>query len=226
MNNPRITPRPKLTFLVTAATSTGFYKGQLDYLVRNGFDVDIVSSPGSELYSMRVEGATPWGVPMEREIALHKDVVSLWRLWRLLRRTCPNIVVAGTPKAGLLGTIAARLAGVPNVLYIQHGLRLDTASGWKRQLLWSTEWIACHAAHHVKSVSPSLAARIVSLGLAAPERISVVGVGTANGVEIDRWLRTPEAAAIGRKTRDRFGISDEAPLVGFVGRFTQDKGIA
>jgi glycosyltransferase involved in cell wall biosynthesis len=162
---------------------------------------------------------------MEREIAPLKDIVSLWRLWRLFRRTHPDLVIAGTPKAGLLGTLAARLAGVPHVVYILHGLRLETASGWKRRLLWSAEWIACHAAHHVQSVSPSLRARAISLGLVAPEHCRVIGSGTVNGVDIERWLRTSEAEAIGRKTRERLGIPQTALLVGFAGRLTRDKGI-
>jgi lipopolysaccharide/colanic/teichoic acid biosynthesis glycosyltransferase len=221
MNDPLTTPRPKITFIVTAAISTVFYKGQLGHLAENGWDVEIVSSPGPQLDEMSEEGATAWSVPIEREIALGKDIVSLWRLWRLLRRTRPDMVVAGTPKAGLLGTVAARLAGVPHVVYKLHGLRLETASGWKRRLLSLTEWIACH----VQSVSPSLRARMIDLGLVEPERCSVIGLGTSNGVEIERWSYTPEAKAIGIETRHSLGLSREVPILGFVGRFVRDKGI-
>ena len=226
VNGPGITSRPKLTFIVTSPLSVGFYKGQLSYLVANGWDVEMISSPGPLLDVVSAEGATPRAVHMEREIAPLKDIVSLWRLWRLFRRTHPDLVIAGTPKAGLLGTLAARLAGVPHVVYILHGLRLETASGWKRRLLWSAEWIACHVAHHVQSVSPSLRVRVIGLGLVAPERCRVIGSGTVNGVDIERWLRTPEAEAAGRRTRERLGIPQNALLIGFVGRLTRDKGVA
>jgi len=197
----------------------------LGHLAENGWDVEIASSPGAALDAMSDEGATSWSIPIEREISLGKDIVSLWRLWRLLRRTRPDMVVAGTPKAGLLGTVAARLAGVPHVVYKLHGLRLETASGWKRRLLTLTEWIACHAAHHVQSVSPSLRTRMICLGLVEAERCSVIGLGTSNGVEIERWSYTPEAKAVAIETRRRLGISPEAPILGFVGRFVRDKGI-
>jgi len=226
MNGHEGTSRPKLTFLVTAAVSAAFFRGQIAYLVANGCDVDFISSPGPQLDATRDQGARPWAVPMQREIAPLRDLVSLCRLWRLFRRTHPDLVVAGTPKAGLLGTVAARLAGVPRVVYTLHGLRLETTTGWKRCLLWFTEWLTCHAAQEIRSVSSSLRARMIDLGLTTPEHCVVIGSGTSNGVDVGHWRRTSAAEIEGRETRDRLGISQTAPLVGFVGRLTRDKGIA
>lgn len=225
MNGHQGTSRPRLTFVVTAALSAGFFRGQLAYLIANGCDVDFVSGPGPQLDATRDQGARPWAIPMEREIAPLRDLVSLWRLWRLFRRTHPDLVVAGTPKAGLLGTIAARLAGVPRVVYTLHGLRLETTSGWKRRLLWFAEWLACHAAHGIRSVSPSLRTRMIDLGLTTPEHCVVVGSGTSNGVDVEHWRRTSAAERAGWETRDRLRISQTAPLIGYVGRLTRDKGI-
>jgi glycosyltransferase involved in cell wall biosynthesis len=195
-------------------------------MVNNGWDVNVVSGPGPELDAMREEGASPWTIPMEREIALFKDIVSLWRLWRLFRRTHPTLVVSGTPKAGLLGTLAARLAGVPNVVYTIHGLRMETASGWKRRLLWSTEWLACHSAHHVRCVSPSLRSRTIALGLVRPEHSAVIGKGSSNGLHLERWQRTAQTQVTARQARYGLGIPLSAPVIGFVGRLVHDKGIA
>lgn len=218
-------PRPRLTFIVTSAMSAFFFRGQLAYLIDHGWDVDIVSSPGPQLEATRTQGARPWAVSMDREIAPLHDLLSLWRLWCLLRRTTPDLVVAGTPKAGLLGTIAARLAGVPNVVYTLHGLRLETASGWKRRLLWSAEWLACRGAHQVRSVSRSLRARAIALGLVTQEHCSVTRSGSSNGVDIKHWQRTPRREAAGRRMRKRLRIPSTVPLIGFVGRLTRDKGI-
>jgi glycosyltransferase involved in cell wall biosynthesis len=225
MSEYRVTLRPRLAVVVTAAASTGFFRGQLAFLTSNGFDVDIVSGPGAELDATCPADAIAWAVPMEREIAPLQDLVSLWRLWRLFRRMGPDLVVAGTPKAGLLATLAARLANVSHVVYTLHGLRMETASGWKRRLLWSTEWLACHAAHHVRSVSPSLRERMIALGLVKKEHCSVSGAGTSNGVDTEHWRRTAQAEIAGRETRVRLGIALAAPLIGFVGRLTRDKGI-
>jgi len=218
--------RPKLTMVVTAAMSIGFFRGQLAFLSRNGFDVEVVASPGPELDATREEGARPRAVPMAREIAPGRDLVSLLRLWLHFRRSAPDLVVAGTPKAGFLGTLAARLASVPHVVYTLHGLRMETARVWKRRLLWLTEWIACHTADEVRSVSPSLRARMIALGLIGPERCKVVGSGTSNGVDIEHWRRTPLAVDAARQIRERLWIPPGSLVVGFVGRLTRDKGIA
>jgi lipopolysaccharide/colanic/teichoic acid biosynthesis glycosyltransferase len=198
----------------------------LAYLKSHGYEVSVISSAGPEQEAARSEGATVYTIPMERDISLVKDMLSLWKLWQLLRRIRPDITIVGTPKAGLLGGVAARLAGVPHRIYTLHGLRLETTHGWKRQLLLQCERLTCACAQHVHSVSDSLRTRIVSLGLVSEERCSVVGKGTSNGVDMDRWRRTVESESVARHLRAELGILPSAPVIGFVGRFVRDKGIA
>ncbi len=222
---PSGTHRPRLTYVVTASVSAVFFHGQVAYMVGNGWDVDFVSAPGPELKSMRGEGARTWAIPMEREISPLRDVVSLWRLWKLFRRTRPGLVVAGTPKAGLLGTLAARMAGVSCVVYTMHGLRLETALGWKRKLLANAERVACRCAHRVHCVSQSLRARAIDLDLVKSDKAFVVGPGTCNGVNVDHFHAPIDVEQKSNDLRHKLGIHENAPVIGFVGRFTRDKGI-
>jgi hypothetical protein len=92
---------------------------------------------------------------MDRDIWPAADLKSLARLVGQLRRLTPTLVNAGTTKGGLLGMIAARLAGVPVRIYTLHGLRLATTRGWKRGVLEWTERLAAACAHRVVCVSPS-----------------------------------------------------------------------
>jgi hypothetical protein len=80
------------------------------------------------------EGVETVGLPIERELSPFRDVVSLYRLWCEFRCLRPQLVECGTPKAGLLGGIAARLAGIPASIYTQNGLRLETLRGWRRAI--------------------------------------------------------------------------------------------
>jgi len=217
--------RPKVTFVVTVPLSTRFFQGQVAYFARSGFSVEFVCSPGTPLNDLCLEGAIPRPIRMQREIALPHDPISLLRLWLLFRRTKPDLVVSGTPKAGLLGTVAARLAGVKCVVYTMHGLRLETAAGGKRRLLWLTEWLACSIADHVRMVSPSLMRRVIGLGLVSANRCSVCGAGTSNGIETSHWKRTPQAEFVGSQTREKLGIPSRTIVIGFVGRLTRDKGV-
>jgi lipopolysaccharide/colanic/teichoic acid biosynthesis glycosyltransferase/glycosyltransferase involved in cell wall biosynthesis len=205
--------------------AVNLFEGQSVFLAANGFDVDAICSPGPRLEAMRRKGITPWTVPMEREISPARDLVSLWRLWRLFRRIRPDVVVASTPKAGLLGTVAARLAAVPHVQYFLHGLRLETTTGIKRWILMAAEWTACHAAESVRCVSPSLLARTVALKLAPAARCTVIGNGSADGIAMERYTAGAQAKFEAKQARCELRIPAEAPVIGFVGRLTRDKGI-
>ena len=217
---------PRIAYVVTVDLAVKFFEGQSAFLAANGFHVDAICSPGTRLEALRRQGITPWAVPIEREISPGRDLLSLWRLWRLFRRIRPDIVVAGTPKGGLLGILAARLAGVPHVQYFLHGLRLETTTGIKRRILMAAEWTSCHAAQSVRCVSPSLLARTVALGLAPAARCTVIGNGSADGIAMERFASGAHAELEAKQVRRELRIPPEAPVIGFVGRLTRDKGIA
>jgi lipopolysaccharide/colanic/teichoic acid biosynthesis glycosyltransferase/glycosyltransferase involved in cell wall biosynthesis len=217
--------RPRIAYVVTVDLAVKFFEGQSAFLAANGFDVDAICSPGPRLEALRRQGITPWAVPIEREISPARDLLSFWRLWRLFRCIRPDIVVAGTPKGGLLGCLAARFAGVPHVQYLLHGLRLETTTGIKRWILMAAEWTACHAAQSVRCVSPSLLARTVALELAPAARCTVIGNGSTDGIAMERFATGAKAKFEAMQVRRELRIPFEAPVIGFVGRMTRDKGI-
>jgi len=221
----RSEPRPRIAYVVTSDLAVKFFQGQSAFLAANGFEVHAICSSGPRLEALRREGITPWAVPIEREISPARDLLSLWRLWRLFRRIRPDMVVASTPKAGLLGTLAARLAAVPHVEYFLHGLRLETTAGIKRWVLMGAEWLACHAAERVRCVGPSLRARTVALGLAPAARCIVIGNGSADGIAMERYAAAAQSKFEAKQVRRELRIPAEAPVIGFVGRLTRDKGI-
>src|SRR4051794_21972641 len=122
----------RLVYIVThPMTARLLLQGQLRFMQRSGFDVTVLSSPGSDLSEVHSrEGVVTMNVPMRREISPWNDLKSLARLYRALRKLRPEIVNAGTPKAGLLGMIAAKFAGVPVRIYTLRGLRLQTKHGF------------------------------------------------------------------------------------------------
>lgn len=222
-----IPSEPAIVLGVTASISAGFFTGQAKRLKEAGFDVTIVASPGEKLtWLAEREGVHTVAIPMQREIAPLRDLVSLFRMVLLLRRKRPAITDFGTPKAGLLGVIASRLTNVPCRVYTVRGLRLETVTGFKRALLFCSEWIACHCATRVRCVSPSLRDKVVALGIARFEDTVVLAGGTCNGIDVQRFLPGSLAAEATEHLRSQLGIPEGAPVVGFVGRFTRDKGIS
>jgi len=185
-----------------------------------GFRVLLVSSPGELLLRTAARARVePIAIPMRRGIAPLADLVALFRLWRLIGVRKPDIVEFGTPKAGLLGTIAAWLCRVPRRVYLLRGLRCETATGLKRGVLLAAERVASACSHVVLCNSQSLREKAIALRLAPAEKLLLLGEGSSNGVDTSRYSPGPT------HVRQKFGIPRVAPVIGFVGRLTRDKGI-
>jgi lipopolysaccharide/colanic/teichoic acid biosynthesis glycosyltransferase/glycosyltransferase involved in cell wall biosynthesis len=218
-------PHKKLLLAVTAPVSWGFYKGLIGHLRRSGFDPILLSSPGASLQATaKREGVQYVAVPMEREITPFRDLVSLYRLCRTIRRLRPDIVDANTPKAGLLVGMAACLCCVPCRVYSLHGLRVETARGFKRRLLLCVERIAVACSDKVRCVSPSLRERAINLALVSREKTVVLRKG-GSGVDLDRFLPRNRHSLETERLLLQVGIPAGAPVIGFVGRLVKDKGI-
>ena len=120
------------------------------------------------------------------------DAASLARLLAVLQSLKPDIVNASTPKAGLLGMLAARTLRTPVRIYLLRGLRLETTTGMTRRILGVTERIASACAHEVVCNSASLRDAAVQGGHVPAAKALVLGGGSSNGVDTARWTRTRE----------------------------------
>lgn len=220
--------QPSMAVVVThAMTARLLLAGQLRYFAEQGLRVTLVTSPGPDLAGLADrEGAEVLTVPMAREIRPLSDLVSLVRLIFLFRRLRPDIVNASTPKAGLLGLLAARVAGVPVSIYTLRGLRLETATGFRRRLLYLAELVAAASASKILCVSESLRRRAVELRLVEERKTLVPGSGSSNGVDLQRFAAAAAATETTLALSSGLGLPEEAPIIGFVGRLTRDKGLA
>jgi len=229
MGGPKASPEPnrvRVLYVSTSSLSVRLVRGQLGHLRRAGFEVTVISSPGEELASAyMLEGVQTISMSMAREMSPWQDLLVLWRLWRIMRRFRPSITNVSTPKAGLLGGLAAWLGCVPCRIYTLRGLRYETTTGFKRLGLLLCERIACRCAHRVICVSQSLRQKAVAEGVAKPEQMVVLASGSSNGVEESHFAPRGERSRYAVHLRRHLGIPLEVPVVGFVGRFTRDKGI-
>lgn len=213
-------PPPTILIGVTHPQTCLILSARLRTLRESGFHVLLVSGPGELLDSTASrEGVERIAIPMQRGIAPFADLISFLRLWRLLEDRRPNLVEFSTPKAGLLGSLAARLCCVPRRVYMLRGLKVESSTGIKRSLLLATERLASACAQVVLCNSESLRDKAIALGVAQRSKLCVLGEGSSNGVDIDRFSPGPD------RVRDRLGIPHDAKVVGFVGRLTCDKGL-
>lgn len=217
--------KPRIVLGVTSATSLNLMRGFPEYLAAEGWDVHLVSSAGAESEAMATNPAvTVHVIRMRRNPSPLIDLAGLFAWLRLLRSLRPQVVMAGTPKAGLLGIVGAALSRVPVRIYQVRGLRLETAGGMLRRLLWLLEWVTFKASTSALAVSDSLRERVTGLGLVSPAKIVVLGGGSSNGVDLARFRPSDDSDAEGTRLRHELGLGSTVPVIGFVGRLNRDKG--
>ena len=211
-----------MLYLITNDLSSLFLRGQLTFLQEHGFRVVVgtrlESAEGASKFDLGVEVQD---LPFTREPHPWRDLRALVATIRLIRRVRPDIVNASTPKAGLLGSVAAWLCRVPMRVYVVRGLRFETATGRRRQLFRLTEKLAIRLATTVIFNSKSLRQVAEDEGLIEPGRGVILG-GGGNGLDTTRFENLPTRA----EARASFGLGEDDLVIGFVGRLTKDKGIA
>jgi len=154
-----------------------------------------------------------------REIRPFADARALWGLYKMMRSLRPHIVHTHTAKAGVLGRVAARLAGVGTVVHTYHGHVLRGYFDAGRSAAFrAVERALARGTRVLIAVSESVKDDLVGLGIAPADRIRVIPLG----LELQ-----PLAGVLPRGgLRREAGVPDAAPLVGIVGRLTAIKDVA
>ncbi|MEB6341987.1 glycosyltransferase family 4 protein [Mammaliicoccus sciuri] len=208
----------KVFQMITVSKSVYLLKGQIEYLRERGINLYLVSSEGKELnqYSSEILHK----IQMNREISIFKDLYSLFQLILLFIKERPYIVNAGTPKAGLLGMLAAYITRRPHRIYTVRGLRLETVNGVKYKILYFMEKVAMYCATDIIAISESLKDRVIELNLNNKKHIEVFGNGSSNGLNIKAYSKKDNEIEqeIANKLKGNF-------VIGYIGRIVKDKGI-
>jgi glycosyltransferase involved in cell wall biosynthesis len=215
---------PRILLSVTGDGSLVLMQGFPDHLVRRGWDVHVVCSPGPSADALEAGSpVTVHRLPMDRDPAPTRDLAALVSWVRLLRDVRPDVLSVGTPKAGLLGGVAGFLTRVHGRVYLLRGLRYETSTGTARRVLLTTERVACAVAHDAVAVSSSLRTRALDDRLLPAPKISVLGHGSSNGVDLARFATTPAERRAAQA--ERWPGEPRLPVLGFIGRVHPDKGV-
>jgi glycosyltransferase involved in cell wall biosynthesis len=218
--------KPRLVRITTVPISLKLLlEGQPAFFQQQGFEVLTVSAAGPEVRDLEAVGVPHRIIPFTRRITPWQDLVCLVQLVRLLRAFRPDILHTHTPKAGLLGMLAAWLARVPGRLHTVAGLPLMEATGMAHLILQTTETITYACATRVYSNSRGLLRFITQHFPRHAHKFHVLENGSTNGIDVVRFTATPELHAQARLLRAQLGISADAVVIGFIGRLVGDKGI-
>ncbi len=215
----------KVAYVTTAAISLRYLVlSQLRSLLQSGYEVVGISSPGAEVPILESAGIRYVAVQMTRRITPLADLMSLVRLYRLLRIERPDIVHTHTPKANLVGQWAAWLARVPIRISTVHGLYFTHNTPiLKRWLFQTMEKWSTRFAHVVFLVNDDDLRTATELNLIDHQRIRFLPAGT--GIDITRFDPARQTVEAVRDGRRALGLPNDAIVVGFVGRLVKEKGL-
>lgn len=200
-------------------------KGQPKFMSQH-YEVVGVTSSGKEIDDVvKNEDIRVIEVEMTRTISPIKDLISLWKLYKVIKKEKPFIVHSHTPKAGTLGMIASKLAGVPNRLHTIAGLPLLEATGAKRKLLDTVEKITYACATKIYPNSLGLKDIIIQNRYTKPSKLKVIANGSSNGIDVNHFSIENVSAETILVLREELYINESDVVFVFVGRLVTDKGI-
>ena len=194
-----------------------------DELDRLGYETVLVkgsegAAEGNMMDLAEAKGIKPVVIPeLGREIGIKNDLKAFYKLYRLIRKEKPDIVHTHTAKAGTLGRIAARLAGVPVILHTFHGHVLTGYFGRCRSWVFiQIEKILALITTRLITLSEELKRELIDMGIGKEDKFEVIPLG----LELEPFL---DAERHKGRFKNELGLSAETAVIGIVGRLVPVK---
>ena len=218
--------KKKLVRITTVPISLDkLLEGQLKFMSQY-YKVCAISSDEKALKKVgEKEGVNIHVIEMTRKITPIKDIIALFNMYVFLKKEKPYIVHTHTPKAGIIGMIASKLANVPVRLHTVAGLPLLESTGTKRKVLDFIEKLTYSCATKVYPNSFGLKKIIEYEEFTNPYKLKVIGNGSSNGIDTEYFNKENISEALLESKKNQLGISKNDFVFIFVGRIVEDKGI-
>ena len=161
-------------------------------------------------------------VKIERNINLFKDVKALMHLKRICKHEGFDSVHSVTPKAGLIGMLASKLAGIKVRIHIFTGQVWHTKKGFMKQLLMKIDQFIFNIATNILVDGQSQRQFLIENKIIDAKKSSVLGKGSISGVDTEKFIPSSE---IKEKYRNELRYKDTDVVFVFLGRLNIDKGV-
>jgi glycosyltransferase involved in cell wall biosynthesis len=218
--------KPTLVRITTVPLSLEkLLTGQLHFM-SSFYNVIAVSSDKERLKKYgEIEKVAVFPLEMTRQITPLQDILAVIKLFFFLKKTKPFIVHTHTPKAGIVGMLASRLAGVPNRLHTVAGMPLLEQTGFKRIILDFVEKLTYSCATKVYPNSFKMKDIIIQNKYCLADKLKVLANGSSNGIDTSCFDASHFSEEFKENLKKELGLLSTDFVFVFVGRIVSDKGI-
>lgn len=219
--------KPRVTLVTTVSDTMAIILGGQPRYLAEKFDLSLITSPGKLLSRVEAqEGLPVTPVSMERGIHPLKDLASIWRMIRTLRRHRPDLVHSYTPKAGLVTMLSAWLCRIPVRVHTFTGLIFPTSRGFKQHVLIWIDRLICACATHVVPEGEGVKQDLQHYRITR-KPLHVIGHGNIAGVDTEHFNPDGmEVRTAAKVLQNQLDLKPDSVLFCFVGRLNLDKGIS
>jgi len=220
--------RPRVAHIITRLILGGAQENTLYTVIgqQRDYDVTLVIGVDDGTEGSLRDRATAANVrvivvpTLVRPIRPLTDLRALISLVRLLRRERFDIVHTHSSKAGIIGRLAARLAGVPVVVHTLHSLVFhEYQAAWKNSIYIWLKRCCAPITDLLISVNDRTTRGALAAGIGRPEQYLTI----YSGFELDLFLEIRDRLTV-EAAKQRLGIPPAAPVVGKIARLFPLKG--
>ncbi len=214
--------RLKVCHIITKLELGGAQRNTLytvAHLDKERFDVSLVCGRGGMLDGEATESCrnTVFSRHLVRQISPWHDAAAITELRSILRRLGPDIVHTHSSKAGIIGRIAAKAAGVPHIIHTFHGFGFNSEQPWPvRTAYINAEKLCAAFSEKLIFVSRANMDEARALGIGKPEGYRLI----RSGIRLDKYRgEKPDRAGVRRE----MGFEENCPLALCVGNMKPQK---
>lgn len=185
------------------------------YVIANMENVDkdiLVDTPISHIENIKIV----------RGISIFEDISALLKIKKYLKKEKFDAVHSVTPKAGLLGMLASKNAGVKNRVHIFTGQVWHTKKGFIRNLLKTIDRLIVKSSTQILVDGEPQRRFLIKNGILTENKSSVLGKGSISGVDIKKFFKDNDIANAVKK---ELSIKENDLVFMFLGRLKSEKGI-
>ncbi|HAS85113.1 MAG TPA: hypothetical protein DCS23_03550, partial [Candidatus Yonathbacteria bacterium] len=217
--------KKKILFVITKSNFGGAQKYVFDLatgLPKDQFDV-AVALGGSGILIQKLHAENIRVLPifsLARDVNPWSDITAFFELWKIFREEKPDVVHLNSAKAGGVGALVARLAGVQKIIFTAHGWAFNEERPmWQKLIIKFFSWITVILSHETIAVSNAVRNNTSGWPFVVG-KISVI----KNGINEPNFLSSSEAR-LHLFAKANTHVPENAFIVGTIAELHKSKGL-